>query len=289
MKKLVTLGAALVFCLGNVALAADNLTGTLKKIKEAGVITIGNRESSLPFSYLNQSNQPVGYTVDLCNAVVERIKQEIGAPNLIVKYMTVASAARIPLLSNGTIDMECSTTSISLSRMRQVGFSSPIFAVGTRILATKTSGVKDWDDLRQKAIGVAQGTNSERIVRELSETPAFKGTKVLVMRDQGAGLLALETGRVDGYVTDDIVLFGLRSTSRIKDQLVITGRPLTFDTFAIMIRRDDPDFRLMVDSALAGVYRGPDIARLYTKWFGPLEVPMSEANTYVYKVGAITP
>jgi glutamate/aspartate transport system substrate-binding protein len=268
---------------------AEDLTGTLKKVKESGELTIGNRESSVPFSYLDANNQPVGYSIDLCNSVVDEVKKTIKAPDLRVRYMTVAPVARIPLLANGTIDMECSTTSISLSRMGQVGFSSPTFVVAARILTKSNSGVKDWEDLRQHIIGVPQGTNSEKTVKALAETPPFSGTRVLTLKDQAAGLLALETERIDGYVTDDIVLYGLRSTSRMKDQLVVTGRPLTFETYAIVVRRGDADFQLVVDSALSQLYRSPKIEAIYHRWFDPLGVPMTEANTYMYKIGSITP
>jgi glutamate/aspartate transport system substrate-binding protein len=271
------------------ACRADDLTQTLNKIKQTGFITLGTRESSKPFSYLDQDNQTVGYTVDLCNKIVDKIRVVTGAPDLKIKYLTTAPAARIPLLSNGTIDMECSTTSITLSRMRQVAFSSPTFVVGARILTKKNSGVNDWDDLKGKVIGVAQGTNGEKSVRSLVDTPAFDGTKVVTYPDHGAGLMALQTDRIDGYVTDDIVLFGVRSGARRKDELTITGRPLTFETFAIVIRRGDPDFKLVVDTALSELYRSGEIQTIYKKWFEPLEVPMSEANAYMFKIAGILP
>jgi glutamate/aspartate transport system substrate-binding protein len=256
--------AFVVCALASPALA-DELSGRLKKIKDSGTITIGNRESSVPFSYLDKDNKPVGYSMDLCNYAVEKIKQNVDRPELRVRYMTVAPAARIPLLSNGTIDMECSTTSITLSRMRQVGFSSPTFAVGARILTKSSSGVKDWEDLPQKIVGVAQGTGGEKKVRALAETAPFKGLRVLTLKDHAAGMLALETDRVDAYVTDDIILYGLRSKSRLKEQLVVTGRPLSFETFAIVLPRDDPDFRLAVDSALAELYASPEIKMIYQR------------------------
>lgn len=271
------------------ARAAEPLTGTLKKIKESGTITLGVRESSVPFSYLDGQNKPAGYSVDLCIRVADRLKTTIGTSNLVVRYVTVAPTARIPLLTNGTIDLECSTTSITQARMRQVAFSTPTFVVGTRILTKADSGVKDWDDLRKHVIGVAQGTNGEKTVNALAATSAFGGTRVLTFRDHAAGLLALETGRIDGYATDDIILFGLRSTARSKDQLIVTGKPLTFETFAIMMRRDDVDMRDAVDATLADLYRSPEIEALYQKYFSPLDIPMSEANATMYKIGGVTP
>lgn len=260
---------------------------TLDKIKSSGVITIGNREASIPFSFLDKDNNPTGYSVDLCAAVVERLKKELSLPGLEVRYMTVAPAARIPLLTNGTIDMECSTTSITLSRMQQVNFSSPTFAVAGRILTRTDSGVKDWADLNGKTIGVAQGTNNEKAVKELAAKPEYSNMKVLTLKDQGVGLLSVETGRVDGFATDDVVLYGLRSNSRMKDELVVTGTPLGFATFAIMIPRNDDDFRLVVNSALAEIFGSGEIKALYQKWFAPLDLPMSEANAVIYETGAI--
>jgi len=285
---------ALLAFLASVGLAApsavaDDLTGTLKKIKESGTITIGNRESSVPFSYLDEHGTPIGYSVDLCNRVVAEVKKTLSLPDLKVQYMTVAPAARIPLLSNGTIDLECSTTDRTLSRMRQVAFSIPTFVIGGRILTKSNSGVTDWPDLRGKVIGVAQGTHTEQLVNALVGTPRYAGTRILTLKDHAAGLLALETGRVDGYVTDDVVLYGLRSTSRMKDQLVVTGKPLSVDTYGIVFRRDDPDFEIVVDRALSELYHSPEIAALYRKWFDPLGIPMSDENKCMYRIGALGP
>jgi glutamate/aspartate transport system substrate-binding protein len=274
---------------GGSAASAANLTGTLKKIKDSGTITIGNRESSVPFSYLDAHGIPVGYSIDLCKRVVDEVKKAMQLPDLKVRYMTVAPAARIPLLANGTIDLECSTTDRTLSRMRQVAFSSPTFVIGGRILTKVNSGIKDWSDLRNHVIGVAQGTGTEQLVDALVATPPYAGTRVLTLKDHAQGLLALETGRVDGYATDDIVLYGLRSTSRMKDQLIVTGHALSIDTYGIVLRRDDPDFRLVVDRALSKLYHSPEIGKLYHKWFDRLEIPMSEENKYMYKIGSMAP
>lgn len=285
---------ALLAFLASISLAspsvlADELTGTLKKIKDSGEITIGNRESSVPFSYLDEHGTPVGYSVDLCKVVVDEVKKTLKLPNLKVRYMTVAPAARIPLLSNGTIDLECSTTDRTLSRMRQVAFSVPTFVIGGRILTKVGSGIADWSDLRAKVIGVAQGTHTEQLLNTLVATPAYAGTRVLTLKDHAQGLLALETGRIDGYVTDDIVLYGLRSTSRIKDQLKVTGKPLSVDTYGIVLRRDDPDFEIVVDRALSELYHSPAIEALYHKWFDRFDIPMSDENKCMYQIGALGP
>ena len=294
MLYLTTFRAVLIALSASVAMfgsgaLADDLTGTLKKVKDSGTITIGNRESSTPFSYLDEHGTPIGYSVDLCNRIVEEVKKTLGLPGLKTQYMTVAPAARIPLLSNGTIDLECSTTDRTLSRMRQVAFSVPTFVIGGRILTKLGSGVTDWGDLRGKVIGVAQGTHTEQLVNALIATPAYAGTRVLTLKDHAQGLLALETGRVDGYVTDDIVLYGLRSTSRMKDQLTVTGKPLSVDTYGIVFRRDDPDFEIVVDRALSELYRSPEIQALYHKWFDRLDVPMSEENRIMYQIGSLGP
>jgi glutamate/aspartate transport system substrate-binding protein len=279
---------AVVSLAGPMALAED-LTGTLKKIKDSGAVTIGNRESSVPFSYLDENGKPIGYSVELCNRIADEVKKTLHMPNLVVRYMTVAPAARIPLLTNGTIDLECSTTDRSLSRMGQVAFSIPTFVIGGRILTKIGSGVTDWGDLHGKVVGVAQGTSTEQLVNALVATPAYAGTRVLTLKDHAQGLLALETGRVDAYATDDVVLYGLRSTSRIKDKLTVTGQPLSVDTFAIVLRRDDPDFEIVVDRALSELYRSPAIETLYHRWFDRIDVPMSEANKYMYQIGALAP
>jgi glutamate/aspartate transport system substrate-binding protein len=165
----------------------------------------------------------------------------------------------------------------------------PTFVIGGRILTKVGSGIADWNDLRAKVIGVAQGTHTEQLLNTLVATPAYAGTRVLTLKDHAQGLLALETGRIDGYVTDDIVLYGLRSTSRMKDQLTVTGKPLSVDTYGIVLRRDDPDFEIVVDRALSELYHSPAIDALYHKWFDRFDIPMSEENKCMYQIGALGP
>jgi glutamate/aspartate transport system substrate-binding protein len=264
---------ALVSATGNIA--AQEFYGTLKKINDSNTITVGHRESSQPFSYYDETKQPIGYAMDLCNKVVEEVKKVLKKPGLQVSYMMVNAQTRIPMVMNHTIDMECGSTTNTLGRQQQVDFSAIYFTTGTRVLTRKAAKAREIEDFQTKSVGVVGGSTNERAVRAMIDSGKLQNIRLVVLKDYADGLAALETNGVDAFATDDIVLYGLLSKSRMKDELEVVGRLLTYDPYGIMVRRDDSAFRLVVNRALADVFRSGEAEKIYAKWFNPMGVPIS--------------
>ena len=283
MKRTVV---ALALCLAVPAALAQELTGTRKKIKESGTITLGIRETSVPFSYLDEKQNAIGYSIDVCEKVVEAVKAELKMPNLAVKRIPVVSQTRIPLVANGTVDLECGSTTNTLTRQKQAEFSHVTFIGGTRLLVKTKSGIKDVEDLRGKTVSVSQGTTNERAIKALSEKLNL-GIKVLNVKDHGEGFLVLESGRVDANVSDDIQLLGLRSKARNPNDYVVTGRLLSYEPFGLMFRRGDADFKLVVNRTLSNLMRTGEMERIYDKWFTPLGAPMTPMMRTAFEIQAL--
>jgi glutamate/aspartate transport system substrate-binding protein len=254
---------------------AQELYGTLKKIDDSNTITIGHRESSAPFSFYDAKKQPVGYAMDLCGQVVEQVRKVLKKPNLQVAYRTVTPQTRIPAVMDGTVDMECGTTTNTLARQQQVDFSAVYFTTGTRVLSRKAAKAGEIEDLQGKSVGVVGGSTNERAIKAMIDSGKLKNVRLAVVKDYADGLAALEGNSVDAFATDDIVLYDLLSKSRIKSELEVVGRFLTYDPYGIMFRRDDSAFRLVVNRALAGLFRSGEINTIYAKWFDPLGVPVT--------------
>ena len=283
MKRL-ALAAVLAFTA--TGLCAQELTGVLKKIKDSGTLTLGIRETSIPFSYLDEKQQPIGYSIDLCGHLVEAIKAELKMPALQVRQIPVVSQTRIPLVANGTVDLECGSTTNTLTRQKQAEFSAITFIGGTRLLVKANSGIKEVEDLKGKTISVSQGTTNERVIKALSDRLNL-GIKVLNVKDHGEGFLALEVGRVQANVSDDIQLLGLRARARNPKDYVVTGRLLSYEPFGIMFRRGDPDLKLVVNRTLANLMRTGEMEKIYDKWFTPLGAPMSEQMKAAFAIQAL--
>jgi len=245
---------------------AQELTGTLKKIKDSGTITIGHRETSIPFSYLNEKQQPIGYSMDICAAVVEEIKKEISAPNLNVKFNPVTPQTRIPLISNGTVDLECGSTTNTLTRQKQVGFAPITFITGTKLLVKKSAKVKSYKDLKGKTVVVTQGTTNERIIKALSDKENL-GIKFLNAKDHGESFLAVESGRAVAFSMDDILLYGLIAKSKSPKDYEVVGDYLSYDPYGMMYRKGDEDMGVVVRRAIAKLMASGDLEKLYNKWF----------------------
>ena len=245
---------------------AQELTGTLKKIKDSGTITIGHRETSIPFSYLNEKQQPIGYSMDICAAIVEEIKKEISAPNLNVKFNPVTPQTRIPLISNGTVDLECGSTTNTLTRQKQVGFAPITFITGTKLLVKKSAKVKSYKDLKGKTVVVTQGTTNERIIKALSDKENL-GIKFLNAKDHGESFLAVESGRAVAFSMDDILLYGLIAKSKSPNDYEVVGDYLSYDPYGMMYRKGDEDMGVVVRRAIAKLMASGDLEKLYNKWF----------------------
>ncbi|MGH8717870.1 MAG: glutamate/aspartate ABC transporter substrate-binding protein [Burkholderiales bacterium] len=273
-----------------ISVSAQELTGTLKKIKDSGSITLGHRESSIPFSYYDDNQQVVGYSHELMMKVVEAIKQELKTPNLKVGLNPVTSQNRIPLVQNGTVDLECGSTTNNTERQKQVAFSNSIFVIGTRLLTKKDSGIKDFPDLAGKNVVTTAGTTSERLIRKMNDEKKMN-MSIISAKDHGESFLTLETGRAVAFMMDDALLYGELAKARNAKDWIVTGTPQSFEAYGCMLRKDDPQFKKLVDATLAKAMQSGETEKIYKKWFlSPippkglnLNFPMSKEVTALYK------
>jgi glutamate/aspartate transport system substrate-binding protein len=283
MKRILMLAIAAAAALGFGAVAAAQQTGTLKKIQESGSITIGHRDASVPFSYYDDKQQPVGYAMDLCMRVVDAVKTELKLPKLEVKYQLVTSANRIPLMANGTIDLECGSTTNNLDRQKQVSFTITHFVTANRWVSKKASNIKTLADLKGKTIVSTAGTTN---IKQITQINAEKnmGMNIISANGHPEAFQMVETGRAVAFVMDDILLYSLVAQSRAPQDYVISADALSVEPYGIMLRRDDPAFKKVVDNAMIQTYKSGAINAIYEKWFLKpipprninLNVPMSD-------------
>ncbi|WP_233804955.1 glutamate/aspartate ABC transporter substrate-binding protein [Paraburkholderia sp. HP33-1] len=245
---------------------AQDATSTLAKIQQSGVIAIGHRETSVPFSYVDANNQVIGFSQDLCNKVIDAVKAKAKRPDLKVRFIPVTSQNRIPLVQNGTVDLECGVTTNLAARQSQVTFGDTFFVATTRLLTRKDSGIKDFPDLAGKTVVTNQGTTSERILRKMNEDKKMN-MQIISAKDYGEGRLTLESGRAVAYMMDDVLLAGTRTLTAKPSDWIITGTPQSSEAYGFMMRRDDPEFRKLVDDTLEQTMKGPEIHTMYDRWF----------------------
>ncbi len=247
--------------------AAANPNGTLQKIKDSGTIVVGYRDSSIPFSYVaDDPNQPMGYAHDLEMKIVEGIKENLNMPDLKVRYNLITSQTRIPLVQNGTVDFECGSTTNNVERQEQVAFSNGFFEIGTRLLTKADSGITGFDDLAGKRLVTTAGTTSERYIRQYVDEKSLD-TDVISAKDHGEGFLMLENGRADAFMMDDVLLAGEKAKAKNPDEWVIVGEPQSFEIYGCMMRKDDPEFKTVVNDALNKTFSSGEINSIYDKWF----------------------
>jgi len=248
-------------------LAAQELTGTLKKINETGSMTVGHRDASIPFSYYDDKQQPVGFAMDVCARIVDAVKSELKLPKIDVKYQLVTSANRIPLMANGTIDLECGSTTNNADRQKQVGFTNTHFLTASRYVSKKSSNIKKIDDLKGKTVVSTSGTTNIKQLNDVNNEKKL-GINVIPANGHAEAFLMVETDRAVAFVMDDILLASLVASSKTPDAYVISSDAFSLpEPYGIMVRRDDPDFKKVADAATAKLYKSPEIAKLYTKWF----------------------
>src|SRR5437588_6162565 len=242
------------------------LTGTLKKIKDTGAITLGHRESSVPFSYYDDKQQVVGYAMDLCYRIVDAVKSELKLPKLETKLNPVTSATRIPLMANGTVDLECGSTTNNLDRQKQVSFTITHFVTANRFVSKKSANLKTVDDLKGKTIASTSGTTN---IKQITEIGAQKGLNlnILAAKDHAEAFLMVETGRAAAFVMDDILLYSLVAGSKAPQDYVISADALSVAPYGIMLRRDDSPVKKGVDQPMIDTYRSGAINGIYDKWF----------------------
>jgi ABC-type amino acid transport substrate-binding protein len=252
--------------LGLVASAPVLAQSTLDKVKESGSITLSYRESSIPFSFLDDKAQPVGFGVDICDRVVEEIKKVTGRADLKVTRQAVTSANRIPLLTNGTIDLECGSTTNNSDRAKQVAFAVNYFYTGTRFLVKSDAGIKGLADLNNKIVVSTTGTTNFKIMRGLF-TEKNLPIELIGAKDHAESALLVQSGRAAAFAMDDILLYGLRASALNPAELAVVGEPIQVEPYAIMMRKDDPAFKKLVDGVLAAQMKSGEFEKLYRKWF----------------------
>src|SRR6266704_314573 len=250
----------------NVPAFGQQLTGTLKKIKDSGAITLGHRESSIPFSYYDDKQQVVGYAMDLCARIVDGVKKELKLANLETKLNPVTSATRITLIANGTVDLECGSTTNNIERQKQVSFTITHFVTANRFVSKKANNLKTVDDLKGKTVVSTSGTTN---IKQATEINAQKnlGMNILTAKDHAEAFLMVETDRAAAFFMDDILLYSLVATSKAPQDYVISADALSVEPYGIMLHRDDAPFKKVVDGAMIPTYRSGAINAIYDKWF----------------------
>ncbi|AJI89030.1 MULTISPECIES: amino acid ABC transporter substrate-binding protein [Yersinia] len=248
------------------AVKADASADTLKKIKDNGVIVVGHRESSVPFSYYDNQQKVVGYSQDYSNLIVDAIKKKLNAPDLQVKLIPITSQNRIPLLQNGTFDFECGSTTNNLERQQQAAFSNTIFVVGTRLLTKKGSEIKDFKELAGKPVVVTSGTTSEVLLNKLNEKDNMN-MRIISAKDHGDSFRTLESGRAVAFMMDDALLAGERAKAKKPDQWDIVGTPQSQEAYGCMLRKNDPAFKALLDETIATAQTSGVAEKSFDRWF----------------------
>jgi glutamate/aspartate transport system substrate-binding protein len=267
-----------------VTVPATAQEGTLKKIKDTGAITLGHRESSVPFSYYDDNQRVIGYAMDLCYRIVDAVKSNLKVDKLEVKLNPVTSATRIPLIANGTVDVECGSTTNNLERQKQVSFTITHFVTANRFVSKKAANLKTVDDLKGKTIVSTSGTTNIKQINEIGAQRQL-GLNIIAAKDHAEAFLMVETDRAAAFVMDDILLYSLVATSKAPADYVISADALSVEPYGIMLRREDPAFKKVVDDEMIKTYKSGAINAIYEKWFLKpippkgvnLNVPMSPA------------
>jgi glutamate/aspartate transport system substrate-binding protein len=263
-----TLARTALALLASAALAAPALaqTGTLDKVKSSGSITIGHRDASIPFSYYDDKQQPIGYAMDLCLRIVEAVRAELKMPKIDIKYQLVTSANRIPLMANGTIDLECGSTTNNLERQKQVWFTITHFVTANRFVAKRSANLRKLDDLKGKTVVSTAGTTNIKQITELNAQKSL-GASIVSANGHAEAFLMVETGRAAAFVMDDILLYSLVATSKTPAEYEISADALSVEPYGIMVRKDDVAFKKVVDAAMVNTYKSGAINGIYNKWF----------------------
>ena len=277
MKISALMAAVALAAVATGAQAAD----TLAKIAASGKITLAYRESSVPFSYLD-GGKPIGFSVELSNAVVEAVKKKLNKPNLEVAMMAVTSQNRIPLLSNGTIDLECGSTTNNSARAKDVSFAVNHFYTGTRLLVKKSSNIKDYADLAKKTVTSTTGTTNALVMRKYNAEKNLD-MDIVLAKDHADAFLLVESGRAVAFAMDDILLYGLMANAKNPAEFEVVGEALQVEPYACMLAKDDAAFKKLVDDTFIGLMKSGEFEKMYTKWFlqpippknVPLNLPMS--------------
>jgi glutamate/aspartate transport system substrate-binding protein len=267
MKRLHMIGLALAAVVLSGQAGAEELTGTLKKVKETGLLTIGYRDSSIPFSYLDDNQKPIGFAIDICLKIADAVKQELKLDKFAVEFNPVTSSTRIPLLANGTIDLECGSTTNNAERLKQVWFTNTHFLTATRFASKKASNISSIDDLKGKTVVSTAGTTN---IKQLTEANAARNLNITIVpaKEHAESFLMVETDRAVAVVLDDILLASFVAGSKDPDAYVMSKDAFSKpEPYGIMLRKDDPTFKKVADAATAALFTSGEGLRLYDKWF----------------------
>jgi len=291
LKKLALLSLTLTSFLST-GLFADDIDSSfiLKRIQERGVINMGHRESSVPFSFLNKEGKPEGYSIDLCYKIIDKIKEVTGKKDLKINYVPVTSQTRIALMANGTIDIECGSTTNNLTRQKQVDYLPITFITGAKLVSKKGSGITKIEDLDGKVMGLPLGSNTEKIIRGIAKKKGLK-MKYVMTKDHPQAWLTLESGRIDAYAADGVLLYGLISKAKKPDEFQVTEKFLSYDPYGIMVPHDDSTYRRLGTVVLADLMRSGEILKIYDKWFNPgptgINMPISDKLKMAFEIQAL--
>jgi len=261
---------------------AQGRTGTLKKVADSGTLTVGYRNDALPFAFTGSDGKPAGYSVDLCQEIALGVQQELKLASLNVQWVPVTPEGRIDAVANGTVDIECGSTTATLSRSEKVDFTLLTFIDGASLLIVEGAGIASARDLAGKRIAVVSGTTTARVLSEYLQQQSIAATLVAV-KDHDEGLAALKGGQADAYSSDRVILVGLALRAQGTPRFSLVPDALSYEPYAFAVRRDDSAFRLVANRTLARLYRSGAIGTFYRKWFGPLGQP-SQALLLMYAV-----
>jgi len=257
---------------------------TLERIRQTGVITLGYRDASIPFSYLDQRQRPIGYSMDLCLRIADAVKAHLKLDDLLIKLTSVTSATRIAMVANRAVDLECGTTTNTVGRQERVAFAVTTFIAASRFVAKRASALQGFNDLRGKTVVSTAGTTSIRRLVELNAAHDL-GMKIIAGRDHAESFRMVETDRASAYVMDDVLLYGLIASSPQPASYAVAGEPLSVEPYGIALQKDDPAFKKLADDTLVSLFRSGEIHRIYKRWFHSpipprqinLNLPMSAA------------
>ena len=292
MKNILGLAAgALALVAVNSATAGEvDNSPVLKRIAERGVINMGHREASVPFAFIGDDGKPQGYSIDLCFKIIDEVKKVTGKPDLKINFVPVTSQTRIALMANGTIDLECGSTTNNLTRQKQVDYLPITFITGTKLASKKGSGIKEIEDLDGKVIALSLGTTNEKAIKRVAKEKGLN-IKYVMVKDHPQGWLALSTGRADAYASDHVLLFGLISKSKNPEDFQVTGRFLSYDPYGIMVPQNDSIYRRLGTVVLADLMRSGEITKIYNKWFNPgpsnINMPVSDTLRVAFEIQAL--
>jgi glutamate/aspartate transport system substrate-binding protein len=278
--------ASLALALGSLPARAQTADATMARIRAHGEVVIGYRQSSIPFSYLDTSQKPVGYTIDLCMAVVDALKRQTSRPDLKVRYVPVDLSTVIPLLQNGSIDMECGSTVHTLKRAEQVDFSFITAAAADHLLVKADSKVQEIEDLVGQVLAVPAGSTNAALAQSIN-TQKQLNIRFIFVKDQAEGFLTLSTGRAAAYMSDDVILSGLRQRSGKPAAFRITGRNLSYLPYGIVIAPNNSALESTINSTLAGIFKSGQAKQLYEKWFARIGLHVDEAVQEIFRVNSI--